>query len=72
MVTDRVKLLLKSNNNSCMGFRLAYLYLTLEHSKGQDQGHAQFDNKYLGNSDRYETIITVDIKYRVMSIKFRL
>ena len=32
-----------------MGFRLAYLYLTLTNSQGQDQGQAHFDSEYLGN-----------------------
>ena len=35
-----------------MSFRLAYLHLTLTYSKGKDQGHAHFDNEYLGNKDR--------------------
>ena len=53
MVRYRRKLLLPWNSKSCMGFRLAYLYLTLDHHKGQGQGHANFDNRYLGNGDRY-------------------
>ena len=36
-----------------MDFRLAFLYLTLNHFKGQSQGYAYFDNEYLGNGDRY-------------------
>ena len=35
-----------------MAFRLAYLYLTLTHFKGQDQGHAYLDSEYLGNGGR--------------------
>ena len=34
-VTDRNALLLLSYRTSCVGFRLAYLYLTLVHSKNQ-------------------------------------
>ena len=30
-----------------MAFRLVYLEMTLVSSKGQDQGHAHFDCKYL-------------------------
>ena len=33
-----------------MGIPIAYLYLTLDHSKGQGQAH--FDSEYLGNGDR--------------------
>ena len=33
-----------------MGFRLAYLYLAMTHSKGQ--GHAYFDDKYFENGDK--------------------
>ena len=36
-----------------MIIRLAYLYLTLTHSKGQDQVHAHFDSEYLENGKRY-------------------
>ena len=32
-------------------FRLAYLHLTLAHSKGQGKGHAQFDCEYLAKGD---------------------
>ena len=30
---------------------MAYLHLTLAHSKGEGQGHAHLDNEYLGNCD---------------------
>ena len=36
------------------GLWLAYLHLTLTHSKGQDQGHAHFDSEYIGNGERYD------------------
>ena len=32
-------------------FRLAYLHLTLAHSKSKDQGHAHVDGRYLWNGD---------------------
>ena len=35
-----------------MASRLEYLYLTLPHYQGQDQGHAHFDCEYLANGDR--------------------
>ena len=35
-----------------MTFPLAYLYVTLDHSTGQDQGRAHFDCQYLANGDR--------------------
>ena len=34
-----------------MGFHLEYFNLTVAHSKGQGQGHANFDFKYLYNGD---------------------
>ena len=34
-----------------MGFRLAFSHLTLTNSKGQGQGHAPFDDEYLGNGE---------------------
>ena len=40
-------LLLLSNRQSCMGFRCAYLHLTLIYFKGQDQGHEHLNCKYL-------------------------
>ena len=39
---DRVHLLLPANRESCMGFRLAYLSLTLNQSKDHDQIHRSF------------------------------
>ena len=35
-----------------MDFQLAYLHLTLTHSKGQGQDHAHLDSGYLGNGDK--------------------
>ena len=35
-----------------VALRLAYLHLTLAHSKGQGQGRAHFDCQYLANDDR--------------------
>ena len=49
---------------SCIGFRLAYLHLTLSHSKGQDQGYAHVYDEYLGYGDRYGKIIII-IKQQV-------
>ena len=46
-------LLLPSNMNSCMTFRLAYLHLNVTHSKGHSQGLAHLDCKYLWNLKRY-------------------
>ena len=34
-----------------MSFPLAYIHLTLDHSKGPDQGHEHFDNEYLESGD---------------------
>ena len=39
---------------SLTGIRMVYLHLILDHSKGQSQGHANFDNEYLVNGDRYD------------------
>ena len=39
--------------NSREAFRLAYLYLTLHHSKSRSQGHAHLDCEYVANGDRY-------------------
>ena len=50
-----------------MSFLLAYLHLTFDRSKEQGQGHAHFDNKYLGNGDRYGKNY-VNIKYKVMYV----
>ena len=44
-------LLLSSTMKSCPAFRLAQLHLTSAISKGQAQGHAHFDCKYLVNGD---------------------
>ena len=46
------KLILTMNGKLFLGFRMAYLHLTLAHSKAEGQGHADFDNEYLGNDDR--------------------
>ena len=43
---------ISSNGKSNMGFLTAYLHLKLAHSIRQCQGHAHFDNEYLGNSSR--------------------
>ena len=39
-----------------MGFQMAYLYLTLTHSKWKGYRHVHFDSEYLGNGvgRRYE------------------
>ena len=39
---------------SLIGFRLVHLHLTLTHSKGQSQGHANFYCEYLVNGDRLD------------------
>ena len=36
-----------------MASRLAYLYLTLVHSKSQGEGHAHFDCEYFVNDKGY-------------------
>ena len=33
-------------------FSLAYLHMTLSHSKHEGQGHVQFNCQYLANGDR--------------------
>ena len=48
-------LLLTSNRNSIC----SRLYLTLAHSKGQDQGRAHFDGAYLVDVDIYMADITM-------------
>ena len=45
------KLLLPTRMKLHVTFRMAYLHLTLPHSKGQDQVH--FNCEYVGNGDRY-------------------
>ena len=42
-----------------------HLHLTLTHSKGRGQGHAQLDSEYLGNGDRSGKII-IAIKEQVI------
>ena len=44
---------------------MVYLHLTLIHSKRQGQGHAHFDNEYLGHGDKLGKI-TILIKQQVM------
>ena len=39
------------HRKSHVAFRLAYLHLTLAHSKGQGQGHIQFDYECPANGD---------------------
>ena len=47
------QLLLPSNMKSYVGVQLTYLHLTLTISKGQSQGHAHFDDEYLGNGNTW-------------------
>ena len=46
-----------------MTFRLAYLELTLNHSKGQGQCHAHFDYEYAHNG--YSANIPTALKFEV-------
>ena len=43
---------LLTHRKSHVAFLLAYLQLTVAHSKGQGQGHAHFACEYLANDDR--------------------
>ena len=45
-------LLLPIHKKPHVTFRLAYLHLTLAHSKDQGHGHTHFDCEYLTNDDR--------------------
>ena len=45
-----------------MALRLTYLHLTLDHAKGQGQGHAYFDSTYLQIGDTF-TSIWYDVAY---------
>ena len=48
-VTDRKKILLfPTHGMSNEASRLAYLHLTLSHSKDQGQSHVHVDSEYLG------------------------
>ena len=42
-----------------MGFRLSYLRLTLAHSKGQGQGHANSDNIFEMLTDMVQITIAI-------------
>ena len=42
----RLTLLLPSNREPCMDFRLAYLHLISARSTGQGQGYSLFDGEY--------------------------
>ena len=53
-----------------MGFKFAYLHLTLIPFNGPDQGHAHFDSEYLGNGER-EGIIQLPLNGR-SCMSFRL
>ena len=46
-------LLLSLNMKLSLGLQLIHLHLTLAHSKGPGQSHAQFDCEYLVNGDKY-------------------
>ena len=46
-------LLLPTLSKSSIGFRMAYLHLTLAYSKGQSQGRSNRDCEYLVNGDRW-------------------
>ena len=61
MVTYVVKIIIPSNNELYVGFRLWYLHLTLDNSKCQGQERAHFDNYYIRN-DEIHSKITVPIK----------
>ena len=58
----------KANNTIAMkshiGFLLAYLHFTLDHSKRQDQSYEHFNEEYVLNGGRYANI-TVVTKYEV-------
>ena len=54
-------LLLPSNRKSYIGYRFAYLYLSLASSKCQGIGHAHFNCKHLGNGDRWSNVGYVDL-----------
>ena len=51
-VTDRKRLILATNRKSHMGFRLAYLHLTLVHSNGQGQSYPNPNYEYFYNGNR--------------------
>ena len=55
-------LLLRSNRKSDIGYRFAYLYLSLTHSKGHGQEHANLYCDYSGNYDRANTTIIINKK----------
>ena len=47
---------------SCTGFLFAYLNST--HSKGQYQGHAQFDDENFENGHTFKNIV-IAVKYKL-------
>ena len=51
-MTDMVQVAIAVEWKLYMDFRIAYLYLTWAHYKGQDRVY--FDSEYLRNGDRYE------------------
>ena len=50
-VADMVQVTIDNEWELFMSLWLAYLHLTLAHSKGEGQSQAHIDNKYLGNGD---------------------
>ena len=55
-------LLLEVNRKSHLGFRLAYLHLTLAHSNGQGQGQSYLECENLLRGDRYRVNIAIVVK----------
>ena len=52
-VIGRTNIAILTHRKLHVAFRLAFLHLTLAHSKCQGKGHAHFDCQYLANGDRY-------------------
>ena len=45
-------LIVLSNIKLCMDFQIAYLYLTLTHSKVDGEGCAHFYSEYIGHGEK--------------------
>ena len=71
MMTDIEKIVLTSNLKLSTGFRLAYLRLTLEYSKGQVEGREDL-TVYIMEMVTDKQNINIAIKLQVMYMNFRL
>ena len=63
-VTNRKNIAIANKYEVAYGISIGILHLTLDHSKGQGQGHAHFDCEYSAVGKNRANII-ISIKYAV-------